>query len=901
MLKRLLVIFIILSIVGAGYFAYRHWQKSDSPGVWGYIPQSALLVYESSQVKLTLEQINQQSIWKSLSVVNEINTINDLLPSLDSINNYSGSIYKGLENCPILISAHKVSRNKIDFLFNIEIKNISEHALISRIQEQLEKSKYVKRKRKYLDLTITELVSPTGKTFAFFLHKNIFVGSYTPFLVEDAIRTYAVDDHLSFQQVYPHLQTVARLQQDQGNIYLNLSKIAEFTGVFTNNSVLEQFAQSAFLDLKINDKTIEMTGFSFSDSTQDLTYLAPVAGAAFNLSEIVSNQTGIFHHYSFTNPTRWGESIQTLESDPKITNRKKQLVKELDFDINSLYEMLDEEAGISWIFTNEDIVTFAFLETKNSSEINELMLNLAERFANQTNDTVFIENYKEQAIVKLPISDIPRLLLGTASVEMQECFFTTYRNYALFSSGLPEIKDLLDDIENENTWKRSLRKNQFLSKTNQEAGFSIYLNTPIFWHYFSEKLAPEWQSIAKDYDYVFQSMENVAMQFNIVDNKFFTNILIEQAAGSMTASKQQQKEKSVVLTDKIISKPQMVRSHAHMQFDFILQDSSYTIYYLSPDLKVVWDLELGELIIGKVLQLDYYRNGKIQNAFITETKLHIIDREGNYLPGFPVKIPNAAKFTSFNLIDYDGSRNYRMAIADEKGNIFLTDKDGKPLNDWNPLALKNPLLAPLKHLRIGGSDVFFAVLTNGEVHLLNRKGNPYAGFPMFFEAALGGDFNVVPGSNFSNSKLTVMTELGELISMNLKGNILTRNQFLKPETKTSFSLINDLSSRRFIIGQQTSEQLSLLTAEENLIFAKDYLEMQAVFTQYYFLGTSRQYIVVGEKGGEYIYIYDLNGKLVTGRPIKGNQPIGMIYFESADAQLLYIVSDSEFSEVKLAN
>jgi len=901
MLKRPLIFLVIFSLLAIGYFAYKHWQKSDNPGIWGYIPSSALLVYENNQVLQTLDQMNQQQIWKSLSIVNEINAINNLLPWLDSVNNYTGMIYKGLDNSPVLISAHKVSRNKIDFLFNIEIKNISDHTLIDKIQEQLEKSKYVKRKRKYMNLTITELVSPTGKTFAFFIHKNVFVGSFTPFLVEDAIRTYAVEDQKSFQQVYPHLLSVSRLQQDQGNIYLNLFKIAEFTGVFTNQAELLQFAQSAFLDLKISDKTIEMSGFSFSDSSQNLTYLAPVVGATFNLAEIVSNQTGIFHHYSFSNPISWGESIQKLDMNEKTSMRKKHLIKELDFDINGLYKMLDKEAGISWNFTNEDVVIFAMLETKNSAEINGLMTNLAQRYASQTNDTIYIENYKEQSIIKLPISDIPRLLLGTSAVEMQECYFTTYRNYALFSSGLPEIKELLDDIENENTWKLSVHKNQFLSKTNQEAGFSLYLSTPILWRYFREKLTPEWRNIAEEYEYVFQSLENVAIQFNIVDDKFFTNILIEQETGSLNVSMKHQKEKSVVLSDKIISKPQMVRTHAHTQFDFILQDSSYTLYYLSPDLTVEWELELGESILGNVLQMDYFRNGKIQNVFITENKLHIVDREGNYLSGFPLKVPNAGKFNSLNLIDYDGDRNYRIAIADEKGNIFLTDKEGKPLNDWNPLALKSSLIAPMRHFKIGGSDVLFAVLSNGEVHILNRKGNPYPGFPIFFEATLGGDFNLVPGSNFTNTKLSIISESGEFISMNLKGSILSRNQFLKPELKTSFSLINDLSNRRFIIGQQTSKQLSLFTAEEDLIFTKDYLEMQSVFTQYYFLGTTRQYVVVGEKTGELIYIYNFNGKLVTGRPIKGNQPIGMIYFENDDNQLLYIVSDNEFSEIKLTH
>ena len=69
-----------------------------------------------------------------------------------------------------------------------------------------------------------------------------------------------------------------------------------------------------------------------------------------------------------------------------------------------------------------------------------------------------------------------------------------------------------------------------------------------------------------------------------------------------------------------------------------MQDSSRNIRLIASDGKVLWKLAVDGFITGDVEQVDYFNNGKLQYFFATPGVLHIIDRLGNYVEPYPVKI-----------------------------------------------------------------------------------------------------------------------------------------------------------------------------------------------------------------------------------------------------------------------
>ena len=68
-----------------------------------------------------------------------------------------------------------------------------------------------------------------------------------------------------------------------------------------------------------------------------------------------------------------------------------------------------------------------------------------------------------------------------------------------------------------------------MEKITQEASYTILVNTAESWSQLYPTILPELKKEFYQFDYIFKSLENIALQFSSVDDKYFTSLLIEQA------------------------------------------------------------------------------------------------------------------------------------------------------------------------------------------------------------------------------------------------------------------------------------------------------------------------------------------------------------------------------------
>lgn len=898
MVKKFFIFVAVLSVIGAGYFTYEKWIKDADLSPWAFVPENSNFIYESSQLAATLNHLRDQAVYKNLMAVKKIRAIEEDISTLDSLLEIDDGFQEAFAGTPFLISTHIISNDELDALFIVKLSTIGQQSALNTIQTGLIDQGWKKKRRKYLDYTITELYKTDGTKFTYLMYKNYFLGSKTAFLVEDAIRTFEERDYENFASLNPELYGIAKLQKDQGNIYVNMSRLDELIRTVTDREMEGTFAHSSFLDIAVEDNITDMTGFTYAKNGDLLANFSNIAGAPFDLAEIVSNETAVLYHYSFSDALSWQNSMnQTLR--PLDKSRRSSYIEDADFDVTYLYTLLDQEVATGRY--GESQLPYLLLELNDSDETSRFLTESSARFLTTQDDSLYLESYGDYQLLKIPFRELPATIIGKNAGSYAECFFTTYRNYGIFTASLPLLKQMLEDIRIENTWSKSLRKNRFLQRTNQEAVFSMYVDIPNAWPYIKHALKPSWEELLNQNEYVFKNFQNLAVQFNPVDNKFYANILLEQSPTSNLGNLDFEIAEAIRFGAPIVTKPFIVRNHNDNLFESVVQDSSKQLFLIGADFEALWSQSLEGLIQDDVKQLDYYRNSKLQMAFITDKNLHLIDRTGAYLPGFPVRIPELATLKFFNVVDYDGSKNYRYAIADKDGKVALTDKDGKALEGWNPKDFKNDIACPVEHYRIGGTDVFIVVLTNGEIHLLSRRGRNFPGFPIKLNESVSSDYFIKEGSNFAATEVTVITESGLITTFNLKASIINRLQLIKTEAKTRFGLLKDVGEKNFLIAQATDEQLTILSQDGTRLFTKDYLNSQSPFVQYYRISSSRQYIIVGERKGEYIYIYDLNGRLITRRPIAGNNPVSMIYYEKLGELQVYVADLGELKLTKVKN
>ena len=897
MLKKFLIALSIILILGAGYFAYDQWKEGQELSVWSFIPETTLLVYESNQAAATYQYLSEQNSWNTLSLIREVNQINQTISSLDSILNQPFGLVNALENTSLLVSMHRIGRNQFDFMVTAELKQIANRNMLSKIQESFLANGYRKRQRDFLGENIIEIIDQGKTAYSYAIFKQYFIGSTTPYLVEDAIRLMLNSNYKNFLDQNPTLRTLIKLKQDQGNIYLNYAALpSTFEDIFPGIAI-KPLGNSGFLDLKIEDQSISLDGFSFSQENQWLNTVDRGSGQPMGITEVIPINAAIIQHYGFTSREIWGaKHTRFLEiNEPEAITTRKELLSSLDMDVSYSYQLLEDEIAMVNSYSSGETHHLLLMEIAETDLMKKHLEGVIERYINKTGDTVLNEQYKSYQIQALPTSKYAYAFFGSPAKNFKDCFFTYYRNYLIISDHLPYLKQTLDDIENENTWRKSLRKSNFLEQVNQEAGYSLFVNVPAALRNLSKGLSKKWQPIVSDNDYVLQSFENVAVQFTLVDQKYYTNILFDQPDGALVSEVNPIELKSINLGSKIISKPYLVPDHAQTQNALMVQDSTLELYWIAPDFEVSWSKKLDGIIQGKVLTLDYYKNKKIQYAFITSARVHLMDREGNYLPGFPKTVKGADSLRHLSIVDYDGSKDYRLAVSDRKGNVFLTDKEVIPLQGWRPKSFNGTLAADPQHYRISNKDLFLIPLQEGNIHVINRRSNSYTGFPVATNEFISGDVFFNPASSFNSSNLTVVTKNGNLQSFDLQGKVKDFSQLYKPEPETAFRLIKDVKGQSFLIERKTENRIDFLNSNLELLFGKDYLDEDQLFVQYYNINPSKQYVVIGNFNGQFVYIYDLSGRLITSRPLIGNQPVSLMYYEKSDEEMIYIVNNSNLS------
>ena len=872
-LKKLLIVISFLLLVGAGYFTYEKWVKHANLSLWSFVPADAAFVIEAD-VKEDINQLQGFPLWSVTENSTAFKNLREGLSFLDSING-EGGFSAIFDQAPLLTSAHKVSSNKVDFLFVVKLQNISQNTFTNAAIGRLKNSGYRFKTRNYNDFKISE-ISSVGKTLTFIFHKNFFLASFTPYLVEDAIRVISDSDILSFKEKFSDLN---ELPTSQGpSVYVNFEKTADLIGAFSTTKPLISLLSGSYTS-SIDSTMIQLSGFTDFEGGWFGTHLDQPS--TFDMAEIVPTNTAYFLHVTSSNFSEWKtrniEHIRASNQSAKAL--QDSLRTKYDFHSDQVFDLLDGEIGIAHLESPRarDQQKLIMLEVKDIRESLSFFSSLAERIARSRGDSVYTEPYSENEIRFLPIQDFPSSILGELAGTFDQCFYMNYKNYLIFSNDLQVLKDLIQSVQGEDTWGKSIRMNDFLQRTNNAANVSLYVNVPRSWNTVMNHLKPDWADHFKENASTYQAIELAAFQFSYLDGRLFTNYTITQPVQRPKNIPKARPDDGIRFISPLISKPYLLKTHAHRNFDMIVQDSTNTIYYLDPSQNALWTETLDGPIQGNIYPIDYYRNGKIQYLLATNQQVYILDRTGASIPGFPKTLPDNVQIDHLNLIDYDLSKNYRIGITDVDGNIYLADKDLKLLDGWAPRAFNRAALKPLAHYRLGRRDIMLSIEESGVINALNRRGEFLRGFPFDTKQALNEHYFVRSSSSPSNSSLTIISNGGELIEINLEGDVIKRDQLIKTTPDAAFRLVPDTGKDAFIIVRKEGNTYQVLDDTGNLLFEKDYLSEGTILFQYYQFGAGKDLIIFIDKTNSALYIYDKSGNLITGDPLSGEHEVSLIY------------------------
>ncbi len=177
-------------------------------------------------------------------------------------------------------------------------------------------------------------------------------------------------------------------------------------------------------------------------------------------------------------------------------------------------------------------------------------------------------------------------------------------------------------------------------------------------------------------------------------------------------------------------KPVFVVNQQTKQNVVFVQDMKHNIYLINQVGRILWKLPLPELINSEIYQVDYFRNGKKQLLFSTRNNLYLIDRMGNFVDRYPIKLRSPAT-CGVSVFDYDNTRDYRLFIACEDKKIYAYTKEGTLVKGWSFGQSESEVTQPVNHFRIGDKD-FLVFGDRFRTYILDRKGNTRVNTDVFF-------------------------------------------------------------------------------------------------------------------------------------------------------------------------
>ncbi|SFD13679.1 ribonuclease HII [Algibacter pectinivorans] len=307
-------------------------------------------------------------------------------------------------------------------------------------------------------------------------------------------------------------------------------------------------------------------------------------------------------------------------------------------------------------------------------------------------------------------------------------------------------------------------------------------------------------------------------------------------------------ELNIKLDKAILNTPQFVKNHITNQKEIVVQDITNSLYLISNQGKILWKKQLQGPVLGKIEQIDIYKNGRLQLAFATPNRVYVLDRNGKEVKPFALKF-NDNITQPLAVFDYDNRKNYRLLVTQGK-NVLMYDTKGNTVKGFTFKSANSNIISQPKHFRMGTKD-YITLKTENKLYILDRVGKTrvkpktsysYSNQPVFLY----------------NNAFTTTTASGDLVLIDSKGNVSSRNLNLteKHHIETTSKTLVTQSENKLVIKNKTTE----------LDFG-DYSNPKLFYIN------NKIYVSTTDLQSHKIYLYDSQSKLLPNFPVYGNTSI----------------------------
>lgn len=787
--------FVVASLSAAiwGYF-YLKQNKKPSLNALDVLPDHPSSVFSTANFhELVNKLCNQNILWNEIKCYGEFNALDLNIQYFDSIAYENETIKDFLKDRLVFLSVYPsgslISFNLNDLAHEDDFKEAISKILKCEFNEQ-NLGEFWNGRRKYY-CKINNGVTVVSENAVLL---NQCFDNTTPKLKNNRL----------FKELIKNLD-----QDDVLNVFINHETIKKSTNkVNIEGSLLD--GNSVF-STELSPDAITLNGFNESDSTSQFNML--------DGQPLISTQ--FFHYLPFTT---YEYNAYSISNYPKFKEKKPAGKTEFWRQANDsalynvqrqLEENISEVTILAQYKLNSENKRLMIAQIKDSAEVNEALKYLA--------DSILpVGSYK---IYKLrdSISDLAKELFGNLFKSKGKYAFV-YNNCLGLAPDLVSADYSLKSMQNNS----SLSQNEIFmqyARENLMEGFNCQKYVSIS---KNKKCIQDFLPLLPDS--LLNQLQKVSeLSLNISNYKQLLKFRLSVKYQQNVQNKESPGLWTFDADTVLLRRPFLFSNHKTGENEIVILDEAKNLYLVNATGNALWKVKVNEVPISEFYEVDAFKNNKLQLLFASANYLHLIDRNGKYVEGFPIKFNSEIK--SAAVFDYEKTRDFRIILSTSDNKICNYNANGTKNDKFSIIRTLNNVVIPVQYIKVGASDYLVSCDDEGKIYIYSRRGEGRIDLTNRMLANIE-KYHIEAGNNIQTTRLVYFdgkNSLLEKISFDDKKDILKLGaDFESPQH--FYELIDDdkktdiviLDKKKLICYDFTGVELFRFESEEEAYTCASY-------------------------------------------------------------------------------
>lgn len=744
-MRRILTLLILLVIVAAAGWTLYRWNGplTSAKDPWSAVPTQAVVIIEVPNALSAWDQFTHTSqLWNAVEQVPGVAASGKLLAQLIAQLDADEAFSNSLKDVPVLIAIQRDGGEQIGSLFILapQKTNKSSVATIARILHADETALASGTQQEVRPDTALPALSVR------FANGLWIIASSSNLLDESEFQLGKKTSIRSDSVLTRAINTLGA--GTDAHVLVHTGRLKSLMNTWWKPEVMEQFDLPvgwAALDLNSRPEALLLSGlFVPEEQDQALTALQQQGTDKITLSRVLPASVNWMDVMQLKDPTRyltdrWGNTIE----ESSITTALFSWVNGTVTSARSTSKTADER--------------WAVLQTNDPDQAQQALMSLCDDGC----DTLA---YRGVQIIQLPVQDPYSKLLGS-EYTFQQPWWIILGDAVVLSDDVNSLRKSIDGWNDGNTLAEDERAIAWLEQIGAEAGRTIWCDAARSAQMLSKGLRNDPLRTFTTYDSLWVRFGGISMQVSPGQHGM-KHVALGLQHAPMQASGTRELW-SATVGPLIQRKPTILINHTNNTREVFVQSMDNKIHLVGSTGKQLWSRDIDGEIMGAVHQVDRFKNGKLQMLFNTAERIYLIDRNGKDVGGFPVPLTSKAT-APLAVFDYDSKRDYRILLPTTNGKIMNFSMDGVPVSGWDPSKLNKPSREMVQHVRIKNKDFLVVFDGDGNVLLLDRRGEQRERSTLVLKDATTV-LKILPGLDILTTRMIWSDSTGAVFRSQLNG------------------------------------------------------------------------------------------------------------------------------------